>query len=155
MNLSQAYFDDSPQTQTDLPRGEPGGVPPAQAFPGQASQAAMRGPDKVINSLVEILRREAEMLADRDGDFDASITRQKLQLMMQLNQLSPRPENLNEESRHRLTEASRLLQQNASILKRRMTAIREIAGMISQEINEAQSDGTYAVSAAARGYARL
>ena len=81
------------------------------------------------------------------------LTRQKLQLLMQLNRAvqAPAQAGLPQPIEEKLRQAKRMLDENAAMLKRRMDAIREIAALISREIRDAESDGTYSVSGGVGG----
>ena len=53
--------------------------------------------------------------------------------------------------REKLAEARTRLDENARMLRHRMDAIREIADLISEEIRDADSDGTYSVGGGSGG----
>lgn len=126
-------------------------------MPAETSMADLHhyGPEKILTALIEVLRRESELLGKGTTRLEAGVTRQKLQLMMQLNRIDPQREIRNSKTRELLAETRRLLEANGAMLKRRMEAIREIAGMISREITDAQSDGTYDLSAPSAGYGQF
>lgn len=118
-------------------------VPPA----GEPS-----GFDKVLNGLMVVLDSEKQALEDKAPVDFAGFTRQKLQLLMQLDRLAAAkgPAAMPAATGQKLVETRRKLDENARILKHRMEAIREIADLISEEIRDADSDGTYSIRGSAQ-----
>ena len=111
--------------------------------------AEPHGFDKVLNGLMSVLDTEQTALSDAsEADF-AGLTRQKLQLLMQLDRLAAvhKAASLPPGVGDKLLATRRKLDENARMLRHRMEAIREIAELISEEIRDAQSDGTYSIAA--------
>lgn len=111
------------------------------------------GVEKVLDGLIAVLDQERTALKDAERTQFGDLTRQKLQLLVQLNRAVQTPGTavLPQAIEEKLRRARRMLDENAAMLKRRMDAIREIAALISKEIRDAESDGTYSVSGNAAG----
>lgn len=131
----------------ELNRQETPGAPPIRPA-GEAS-----GFDKVLNGLMAVLDVERQALETAERADFPGLTRQKLQLLMQLDRLSSvtRSAQVPAAIGEKLVETRRKLDENARILKHRMEAIREVAELISEDIRDAESDGTYSIAGAARG----
>lgn len=106
------------------------------------------GIEKVLDGLIAILDQERDLLEDATLTQFGSFTRQKLQLLMHLNRVTLACKNtaLPSHIEEKLKDARHRLDENAGILKHRMDAIREVAALISEEIRDAESDGTYSVA---------
>ena len=133
----------------ELSRQDMKAAPPYRP-PGAGGEAS--GFDKVLSGLMSVLEVERQALEDTSRADFPGLTRQKLQLLMQLDRLaaSNRTAGAPESVGEKLVEAKRRLDENARILKLRMDAIREVAELIAEDIRDAESDGTYSVSGAAR-----
>lgn len=117
------------------------------------SQGERQGIENVLDGLIVLLDQERKALKDMERTQFGDLTRQKLQLLAQLNRAvkSPGSSSLPLSVAEKLRQARRMLDENAAMLKRRMDAIREISAMISREIRDAESDGTYSVSGSVAG----
>lgn len=109
------------------------------------------GIETVLDGLITVLDKERLALKDATRTQFGDLTRQKLQLLAQLNRAVQAPAGLPQSIEDKLRLARRKLDENAAMLKRRMDAIREISAMISREIRDAESDGTYSVSGSVAG----
>jgi hypothetical protein len=110
------------------------------------------GIDKILVGLNAVLDSERQALEDTSQADFGSYTARKLQLLMQLNRLTLAHKSalFSQAIEEKLVETRRKLDENARILKHRVEAIREIAALISEEIQNAESDGTYSVLGRAR-----
>ncbi|MCG6859109.1 MAG: hypothetical protein LJE67_13710 [Salaquimonas sp.] len=118
----------------------------AQLAPGDRQAV-----EKVLDGLIAVLDQERAALGDMARTQFGDFTRQKLQLLVQLNRAVQSPTLLPASIEEKLRRARRMLDDNAAVLKRRMDAIREVAALISKEIRDAESDGTYSVSGGVAG----
>ncbi len=109
------------------------------------------GIETVLDGLINVLDQERLALKDAARTQFGDLTRQKLQLLAQLNRAVQAPTALPQSIEDKLRLARRKLDENAAMLKRRMDAIREISAMISREIRDAESDGTYSVPGSVAG----
>ena len=109
-----------------------------------------QGIEKVLDGLIAVLAQERAALEDTTNTQFGELTRQKLQLLMQLNRAAQMPASamMPAPLEEKLKLARRMLDENAAMLKRRMDAIREISALISKEIRDVESDGTYSVAGA-------
>ncbi|MCB1463455.1 MAG: hypothetical protein KDJ90_13755 [Nitratireductor sp.] len=110
-----------------------------------------QGIEKVLDGLIVILDQERTALNDMARTQFGDLTRQKLQLLVQLNRAVQTNGSIPHSVEEKLRQAKCMLDENAAMLKRRMDAIREVTSLIAKEIRDAESDGTYSVSGGIAG----
>ncbi|MFK7903263.1 MAG: hypothetical protein AB8B49_10535 [Nitratireductor sp.] len=108
---------------------------------------AQSGLGLIINNLERLLDEEKELL--KLGNFKAleGVAGQKIQLYTQLSRFGKGAlgQGQNNDLVEKIKSIKAMLLENASLLKRRMDAIGEVAETISTAMKDADGDSTYSV----------
>ena len=129
---------------------EPNASGPAAASSGEdgrmAFMEAVSRLEAVVEAETDLLRRNQPVKLD---DFNHRKSRGLLELNRVIKGIDVRL--LGEDGRARLETLRLKLEGNIGVLKMHLAAVREVAGLISTAIEEAESDGTYASKPAFMG----
>jgi hypothetical protein len=116
---------------------------------GEANETLRR----IVGHIKSVVEEERELLASSNFDgFDRVIAR-KDQLAIELSRHTRRlgSDTVESEARELLNDAARALDSNATLLRRHIEAVSEVAGLICNILVNANSDGTYTGNVARRG----
>jgi hypothetical protein len=108
---------------------------------------------RIVGHIRSAVEEEKQLLAASDFDaFDRVIAR-KDQLAIELARHAQRigADPIDQEVRELLNDAAQALNSNAMLLRHHIEAVSEVAGLISNILANANSDGTYTGNVARRG----
>ena len=113
-------------------------MPPATEGGRDAFFEAVARLETVVDAETELLRRNQPIKLD---EFNHRKSRGLLELNRVIKTVSA--DSLGDEGRDRLQALRGKLEGNIGALQMHLTAVREVATLISQAIQDAESDGTY------------
>lgn len=117
-------------------------APPAVPAVDAAMEAALRDS---IDRLEEVVDEETTALVTRSGLDLNEFNRRKSRSLLELTRLSRAVAGkaLGADLGQRLSRVGDKLERNQELLRMHLAAAQEVAGLISEALREAESDGTY------------
>ena len=102
---------------------------------------------KSLDRLEETLDMETAALMARDLSNLEEFNRRKSQCLLEISRIVRTAEihTLDQKATKRLQDLQTKIEANQDILRRHMHAVQEVAGIISNAIQSAESDSTYSV----------
>lgn len=99
----------------------------------------------LVDRIKAVLEDERKMLLASDFDGLDRIVARKGQLAIELSLYAKGidPRTVDKDTRELLEEGARTLRSNADLLRRHIEAVSDVAGLISNILVNANSDGTY------------
>ncbi|ANY79456.1 hypothetical protein BB934_15525 [Microvirga ossetica] len=109
---------------------------------------------KSLDRLEETLDMETAALMARDLSHLDEFNRRKSQCLLEISRIVRTADirNLDIKATKRLQDLQVKIEANQDILKRHMHAVQEVASIISNAIQHAESDSTYSAYSARTGY---
>jgi len=108
---------------------------------------------RIVDHIKSVVEDEKQLLAASRFDGIDRVIARKDQLAIELSRHARRigSSPLDQETRALLNEAAQALDSNAMLLRHHIEAVSEVAGLISNILVNANSDGTYTGNVARRG----
>jgi hypothetical protein len=152
MRMREAYFQ-SAAGHNPGGRGIPPNMPRPYTNTSNSTQAIESIIQQAVVRLMEILVHETDALRNRQPIDQREFNSRKAHGLLELDRAvqmlnGAKPDEVTLGLLAKLRDA---LEQNAQVLALHIEAVREIAGVISDTIREADSDGTYTHSYRSKG----